>query len=162
APRLVARPSFAALPARARAAFPPPPRPCWMAKQPAMWAPHASRSIPFEAMATKGGALAIGYARDPKEAIGIQVDLATGEVKKRFDEKSGDEIERVVPTSVPEFRVVRAGASKLTSAVEVPAAAPFAVGLASGAIALASPPSGTPSRLWPVAGEEALGAAAVH
>jgi hypothetical protein len=162
APRLVARPSFGAIPARARAAIPPPPRPCWMAKQPAMWAAHASRSIPFEAVATKGGALAIGYARDAKEAMGIQVDLATGEVKKPFDDKGADEIERVMPTSGGEFRVVRVGALKLQSAVEVPAATPFAVGLANGAVALASPPAGAPVQLWPVAGEEGLGAAAIH
>ncbi len=67
---------------KARALLPALPKPCWMAKQPAMWAPSASKVIPFEAVAGPGGALAMGYAQDDKEAVGIVVDLASGEVRR--------------------------------------------------------------------------------
>ncbi len=109
APRLTAHPSLAAVPALAHAALPPPPKPCWMAKQPAMWAPQASRTIPFDAVATKAGAVAIGYARDARRAMGIEVDLTSGEVRARLDDNAKEEIERVVPTPDVEFRVARAG-----------------------------------------------------
>jgi hypothetical protein len=161
--RLTAHASLAAVPAVAHAALPAPLKPCWMVKQPAMWAPHASQRIPFDATATKGGTLAIGYARDARQAIGIEVDLATGAVKGRLDDKAHEEIERVVPTPTVEFHVARAGAGgPLRAPIEVPAATPFAVGLAEGAVALAAPPEGSAAPLWPLAGDEALGAASVH
>src|SRR5262249_38214168 len=143
--------------------LPAPPKPCWMIKQPAMWAPAASRTIPFDATATKAGTLAIGYARDARQAIGIEADLATGAVKSRRDDKAKEEDERVVPPPAVEFRVARAGTGgSLHSPIEVPAATPFAVGQGDGLVGLASPPDGAPTRLWPLAGDEGLGAASVH
>jgi hypothetical protein len=161
--RLTAHPSLAAVPALARAALPAPPKPCWMIKQPAMWAPAASRTIPFDALATKAGTLAIGYARDAREAIGVEVDLATGEVKSRLDDTAKEDIERVVPTSGSEFHVARVGGGgALRGAFEVPVAPPFAVGITDGKVALASPPQTTPSPLWTLSGDEGLGAASVR
>jgi hypothetical protein len=162
-PRPVARRSFGAVPMLARAALPPPPKPCWMVKQPAMWAPHVSKNIPFEVVATREGGLAVGYARNANVAMGIEVNLSTGEVRPRFDEKAKAEIDRVVPTPALEFRVARSdGGGALKSPIDVPASTPFAVGLAAGSIALASPPEGEPSPLWPIAGDDGLGAAGVH
>jgi hypothetical protein len=174
--RLTAHPSLGAVPAVARAALPFPPKPCWMVKQPAMWAQHASRTIPFDAVATKSGTLAIGYAYDARQAMGIEIDLATGEVKSRLEDKAKEEIERIVPLPNVEYRVARAGAggslrAPIDVAVGVGVGSPqapgeglFAVGLAAatGGIALAAPPEVTPVPLWPLSGEEGLGAASVH
>jgi hypothetical protein len=160
--RLTAHPTFGAVPALARAALPTPPKPCWMVKQPAMWAPAASRTVPFDAVASTRGTLAVGYARDAHEALGIEVDLATGEVKSRLNDRAKEEIERVVPTPAVDFRVARAGAGPLRSAIEVPVAQPFAVGLADGAVALAAPPDATPSPLWPLTGDDGIAAASVR
>jgi hypothetical protein len=175
--RLTAHPALAAVPVVARSTLAAPLRACWMVKQPARWAPQASRSIPFDAVATRSGTLAIGYAQDAREAMGIEVDVASGEVKSRLDDKAREEIERVVPTPAVEFRVARAGTGgALRSPIEVvdegvsplKAGAPegpqaiFALGLGAGGIALASPPDGTPAALWPLDGEEGLGAATVR
>jgi hypothetical protein len=160
-PPLTARPALAAIPKVARAALPAPPKPCWMVKQPAMWAPHASKSIPFDAIATTKGTLAIGYARSAKQAMGIEVNLATGAIEARFDDKADEEIERVTPTPALAFKVARAGDSgPLKGPIDVPAATPFALGIASGAIAIATGAGAAP--LWPLEGDEGLGAASVH
>ena len=160
--RLSARPAFAALPAKARAALPAPLKPCWMAKQPAMWAPQASLRVPFEVVAAKGGGLAVGYASGAKQAMGIEVDLATGEVRRHAGDKGGEEIERVVPTPGGELLVVRSGVGALRSRVEVPGAVPFALGLGTDGIALAAPPDAVPAPLWPLGGDEPLSAASVR
>jgi hypothetical protein len=165
AARLVAHPALAAVPAMVRAALPAPPKPCWMVKQPAMWAPHASRSIPFDAVATTRGTLALGYARDARQAVGIEVDLSSGEVKSRLDDGAKEEIERVVPTPSVEFHVARGGqgaGTQLHFPIEVPATAPFAVGLTGGGVALAAPPEGAPAPLWPLPGDDRLDAASVR
>ncbi len=163
APRLTAHASLASVPALARAALPPPPKPCWMVKQPTMWAPQASRTIPFDAVATRTGSLAVGYARDARQAMGIEVDLSTGEVRARLDDKAKEEIERVVPTPGVEFHVARTGTGGLLAGpIEMPASKPFAVGVAAGAIALAAPPEGAPVTLWGLPGEEGLGAAGIR
>jgi hypothetical protein len=175
-PRLTAHPSLGAVPVVARATLPPPPKPCWMVKQPAMWAAHASRTIPFDAVATKSGTLAIGYAHDARQAMGIEVDLATGEVKSRLDDKAREEIERIVPLPNVEFRVARTGTGgPLRAPMEVatpdapaqgspqPGGQPlFAVGLTESGIALAAPPEGGPVSLWPLTGDEGLGASSIR
>src|SRR6185312_6031222 len=165
--RLTAHPSLGAVPVLARSTLPAPLKGCWMVKQPARWAPQASRGIPFDAVATQKGTLALGYAADSHEALGIEIDLGSGEVKSRLDDKAHEAIERVVPTPTVEFRVARAGGGgPLRGPIDVPpldaAGQPFAVGLGTAAIALASPPDGTPATLWPLEGEEGLGAASVR
>jgi hypothetical protein len=133
-----------------------------------MWAPRVSKSIPFEAIATRAGGLAIGYARDAKVAVGIEVNLASGDVQGRFEDKADEDIERVAPTPAAEFSVARTGgAGALKSPIEVsPTAGPaFAVGLDGESWALAAPPSapsGAATALWPLPGDEKVGAAAVH
>lgn len=162
-PPLVARPSLGVIPALARAAIPPPPKPCWMVKQPVMWAPKVAHRIPFDVTATKDDGLAVGYARDAKTAFGIEVALASGDIQGRFQDKHDDEIERVVPTPAAEFRVTRADdGGSLKSRLDVPEGTPFAIGIASGSIAIAEPPSAAPKPLWPIAGEDGLDASSVH
>lgn len=159
APRLTARPTLGAVPVLARAALPPPPKPCWMVKQPAMWAPKVARNIPFEVEPTGEESLAIGYARDARTAMGIEVDLRGGEIQPRFEEKGGAEIERVTPFAKDAFHVVRDGEGTLRSSAAVSA---FAVGLSAGALSLAAPPKAAPTPLWPLAGEEPLDATSLH
>jgi hypothetical protein len=162
-PRPGARSGMRDLPLRARAAIPPPPKPCWMTKQPAKWADQVYPRIPFELVATSDRALAIGYAEEPQVAVGIEVDLATGEVKKRFEEKGDERIERILPVSASEYHVARAGASSaLKTPIEVAEGGSFAVGKTEASIAIASPPTAAPLALWPLAGEDALNAASVH
>lgn len=162
-PRQKARPTMAAVPVLARAALPAPPKPCWMTKQPAMWAPRVSHRVPFEVTAARGDALMVGYARDAKLAVGIEVALASGEIQGRFEDRADGEIERVAPSAAGVFRVARADdGGALRSPVHVLEEAPFTVGIAAGAIAVASPPGAAPSALWPLIGDEGLGAASVH
>ena len=162
APPQLARPSLQAIPALARAAIPPPPKACWVTRQPVMWAPRASKTIPFEVTATTAGALAIGYARDANEAMGIVVSPSTGEVKAAFAKQSEEEIDRVTPSSSAEFRLVtspKEGA--LSSVIPVAAAAPFVVGVQSGSIVTADREGAATSPLWPLAGSEAPSSARV-
>jgi hypothetical protein len=107
--RLRARPTLRALPAMARAAVPSPPKPCWVARQPSMWASRASKSIPFELAATSTGSLMIGYARDESEAVGLVVNPTSGETAEKFGKKTDDSIERVIPVRDAKFTVVTSG-----------------------------------------------------
>lgn len=156
-----ARPSFAAIPVIARAAIPPPPKPCWVSKQPAMWTPRVSKSIPFEVHTTAAGTLAVGYARDAKDARGIEVIPATGAVAERFTQKTGAEIARVVPRSANEFRVVAGDAGPLRSAIPVAASPPFTLGVSAGNVSIVDRDEGSPAALWPLSGEETLDGASV-
>jgi hypothetical protein len=134
-----------------------------MVKQPAMWAPRVSKSIPFDVAATRGDGVAIGYARDAHVAVGIEVALSTGDIQGRFEDKADGEIERVTPTPTAQFRVARAGGpGPLKSPIDVEETTPFAVGLTDAGIGLASPGAATAVPLWPLTGDEALGAASVH
>lgn len=165
ADRPLARASLGLLPALARAATSSSAKakPCWMVKQPAMWAREVSKSIPFEIAPTGRGGVAVGYARTAKQAAGIQVNLATGDVADRFDENGGEDIERVFPTLGGEFRVTRTrDGAELKFPIEVPAVTPFAVGVFAGSIAVASPPASVPASLWPLEGDEGLSAASLQ
>ena len=159
----LARPALQAVPALARAAIPPPPKACWVTRQPVMWAPKASKSIPFEVTATTEGALAIGYARDANEAVGIVVSPSTGEVKAKFAKQSEEEIDRVTPSSSAEFRLVTsAKEGAVSSVIPVAAATPFVVGVHNGSLVTADREGSATSPLWPLAGSEAPSAARVQ
>lgn len=160
---MMARPALGAVPVLARATLPPPLKPCWMVKQPAMWASKVAHRIPFEVAAAPGDSLALGYARDAKTAVGIEIRLATGEIKSRATDKKDDEVERVFPTPSGELRITRAGAAgPLQSPVAVTEGSPFTLGVAGGAIAVSAPPSAAPVKLWPITGDEGLDAASAH
>ncbi|MFS8071272.1 MAG: hypothetical protein ACMG6S_33300, partial [Byssovorax sp.] len=163
APPELARTALQAVAALARAAIPPPPKACWVTRQPVMWAPKASKSIPFEVTATTEGALAVGYARDANEAMGIVVSPSTGEVKAAFAKQSEDEIDRVTPSSSAEFRLVTAAKEgAVSSIIPVAAATPFVVGVQNGSIVTADREGSATSPLWPLAGDEAPSAARVQ
>lgn len=162
-PPQLARPQLQAIPALVRVAIPPPPKACWVTRQPVRWAPKASRTIPFEVTATMEGALAIGYARDTKEAMGILVSPSSGEVKAAFAKTSSDEIDRVTPSSAGEFRLVTAAKEGAVSSIlPVAATPPFVIGMQGGAIVTADREDAAASPLWPLAGAEAPSAARVQ
>jgi len=162
-PPQLARPQLQAIPVLARVAIPPPPKACWVTRQPVMWAPRASKTIPFEVTATKEGALAIGYARDAKEAMGILVSPSSGEVKAAFSKASSDDLDRVTPSSAGEFRLVTAAKEgAISSIIPVAAATPFVIGVQAGSIVAADREDASASPLWPLAGAEAPSAARVQ
>jgi hypothetical protein len=162
-PAQLARTQLQAIPALARVAIPPPPKACWVTRQPVMWAPKASKTIPFEVTATTEGALAIGYARDPNEAMGILVSPSSGEVKSAFAKTSKDDIDRVTPSSGGEFRLVTAAKEgAVSSIIPVAAKPPFVIGVQGGSIVAADREDAAASPLWPLAGAEAPSAARVQ
>lgn len=161
-PPLVARPSLQALPAIARAAIPEPPKPCWVVRQPVMWAQKASKSIPFDVVPTAQGSLAIGYARDANEAVGIEVSPSSGQVQPRFEQRLKNDIDRVTPMPNAEFQVVTGDSGGLTSAVPVPATPPFFLGVQDGSLVTADRPDSPSTVLWPLNGKDGISAARVQ
>ncbi|WP_437588095.1 GYF domain-containing protein [Sorangium sp. So ce1000] len=139
----------------ARSAIPVPPKPCWVARQPQPWAPLVAKSIPFEVTATKGGKLVVGYAKSPMEAVGLEIDPATGERSERFSNREAADIVSISPVE-DRFTVLTAAQQAIRSPVSVPGSRSFVVGLADGALVAADDPGAAPSRLWPVQGDEPL------
>ncbi len=159
----LARPQLQSIPTLARAVIPPPPKACWVTRQPVMWAPKASKTIPFEVTATTSGALAIGYARDANDAIGIVVSPSTGEVKAAFKKSSEVDIDRVTPSASGEFQLVTASKEgALGSVIPVAAKEPFVIGVQGGSIVAADREGAPATPLWPLGGSEAPSAARVQ
>jgi hypothetical protein len=160
--RLVARPVFHLVPLVAKAAIPPAPKPCWVSRQPVMWAPRISKSIPFDMVATATGTLAIGYAREESDAVGLEVTPSSGDVKVRFTQKGTEPIERVIPTG-SEFKVSPAsGVGGFGSLLHVPGSSPFVVGVKGGALSVADRADAQAAALWPLAGDDAPSALRVQ
>ncbi|WP_437875688.1 GYF domain-containing protein [Sorangium sp. So ce513] len=139
----------------ARSAIPAPPKPCWVARQPQQWAPLVSKSIPFEVTATKSGKLVVGYARSSMEAVGLEIDPATGERIERFSNREAADIVSISPVE-GSFTVLTAAQQAIRSPVNVPGPTPFVIGLANGAVVAADDPGAAPLALWPVQGDEPL------
>ncbi|WP_437810370.1 GYF domain-containing protein [Sorangium sp. So ce1078] len=154
-PVATARPALGAAQDVARSAIPVPLKPCWMARQPQQWAPLVAKSIPFEVTATRGGKLRVGYARSAMEAVGLEVDPATGERSERFSNREAADIVSISPVE-DAFTVLTSAQQAIRSPVTVPGPRPFVVGLADGAVVAADDPGAAPSRLWPVQGDEPL------
>ncbi len=159
----VARPQLQSIPTLARAVIPAPPKACWVTRQPVMWAPKASKTIPFEVTATTSGALAIGYARDASGAMGIVVSPSTGEVKAAFAKTSEADLDRVSPSATGEFHLVTAAKEGgIASIIPVDAKPPFVIGVQAGSIVTADSEGAKATPLWPLAGAEAPSAARVQ
>jgi hypothetical protein len=127
-----------------------------VARQPRRWAPLVAKSIPFDVAPTGAGAIAVGYARSPDEAVGLEVDLATGAVAEKFSRKETSPVARVYPMPRGEERFVVAttGQEGLRAAVQVPGPTPFALGFAAGALSAADRQDAQAAAIWPLAGEE--------
>ncbi|WP_437525811.1 GYF domain-containing protein [Sorangium sp. So ce726] len=150
-----ARAALGAAQDAARSAIPVPPKPCWVARQPQPWAPLVAKSIPFEVTATKGGKLVVGYAKSPMEAVGLEIDPATGQRSERFSNREAADIVSISPVE-ERFTVLTAAQQAIRSPVSVPGPRSFVVGLANGALVAADAPDAAPSPLWPVQGDEPL------
>ncbi|WP_437711242.1 GYF domain-containing protein [Sorangium sp. So ce448] len=150
-----ARTTLGAAQDAARSAIPVPPKPCWVARQPQPWAPLVAKSIPFEVTATKGGKLVVGYAKSAMEAVGLEIDPATGERSERFSNREASDIVSISPVE-ERFTVLTAAQQAIRSPVSVPGPRSFVVGLADGALVAADAPDAAPSPLWPVQGDEPL------
>ncbi|XXX75043.1 GYF domain-containing protein [Sorangium sp. So ce134] len=154
-PVATARPALGAAQDLARAAIPVPLKPCWVARQPQPWAPLVAKSIPFEVTATKAGKLLVGYAKSATEAAGLEIDPATGGRSEAFSNREAADIVSISPVEGA-FTVLTSAQQAIRSPVSVPGPRPFIVGLADGAVVAADDPGATPSRLWPVQGDEPL------
>jgi hypothetical protein len=160
-----ARAGVARAAAIAQAGLPAMPRPCWVVRQPVRWALEASKSIPFELVATPAGNLAMGYAKDPQSAVGIEVVPATGEVFERFTKAVEGTIDRVSPRPGEplEFFVSAMDlAGQPRSVVSVPAAPPFVVMLDRAEIGVAPAPTEPAALAWSLDGDGAPEAAQVQ
>ncbi|MGK4001944.1 GYF domain-containing protein [Sorangium sp. So ce1036] len=155
APVETARNALGAAQGVARAALPAPPKPCWVARQPQRWAPLVAKRVPFEVTTTREGKLVVGYARSSMEAVGLEIDPATGKRSERFSNKEAAAIVSISPVE-DRFSVLTAAQRSIRSPVHVPGPRPFVLGLADGAVVAADSPEAAPSRLWPVQGDEAL------
>jgi hypothetical protein len=161
---LVAHPSFEAVPLLAQAALSRLPKPCWTVKQPSRWALAVSRNIPFEAIGTRNGRVAIGYAHDATHAAGIEVSPESGDVRELLGSTAADEIERVTPTADGDLRIIRVNdGSPLRSRVDVPGSSAFSVGVANGGFAITTPEVPAPIPAWSFdGGEDAVSATSVQ
>jgi hypothetical protein len=68
-----------------------------VARQPRRWADLVVNRIPFEMAAIGAGVLAVGYARGPTEAVGLEVDVAKAAVKESFSQRTESDIAHVFP-----------------------------------------------------------------
>ena len=137
--------------------LPGPPKPCWVVKQPARWAPVVSKDVPFELVTLPSGKIAIGYAKSGDEAVGIQVGPTTGQVEEDYVDKAKSDIARVTPL-LKGFAISTAEApGSLKAAVPVPTDKQFYLGYADKHVAWAEQESGAANRIWPVADAENFG-----
>jgi hypothetical protein len=150
-----AQKGLARAPEMAKAALPPPLKPCWVARQPVMWAPQASKNIPFELAATAQGSIAVGYARDSDFGAGFEFDLASGSIKERFSQKTEKKIDRVAPIPGEALSFVISSidaAVPSRSVVHVAATPPFVFVIDASGVAVADAPDAAPTKLWPFEG----------
>ncbi|EYF04436.1 Hypothetical protein CAP_4575 [Chondromyces apiculatus DSM 436] len=141
---------------RARMGVPEPPRPCWVSRQPRRWAPLVERGVPFDVASGGSGALLVGYARAPKEAVGLEVDLAKGGVAESFSQSGENGVARVFPTpgGAEKFVVTLEAQGGIRSPVHSGGARPLVVGFGEGGIVAAERAEGPTSVVWPVSGAD--------
>jgi hypothetical protein len=130
--------------------LPGPPKPCWVVKQPARWAPVVSKDVPFELLVQASGKVAVGYAKSDDEAVGFEVTPASGQVEEEFVDKAKSEIARVSPMGKTFFISTVEPPGSLRSLAVVNADKPFYLGISDKHLAWADQPSGVANRLWPV------------
>ncbi len=130
---------------------------CSAALEARVWAPRASKTIPFELVPMAGGKLAVGYARDDTEASGLEMDPATGEAKETFSRDTTETIEHVMPNPSGGFTVIAPGESAaLKSAVQVPTSPPFFVGVSDGSVVTSDKSDAPGPKLWSLPSADAI------
>lgn len=133
------------------------PKPCWVVKQPARWAPFVSKNVSFELLTLASGKLAIGYAKTDDEAVGIEVMTTTGQVNETYSDKASSGIARVTPTGKGFFISTAEPPGNLKWIIPISAEKPFYVGISDKDLAWSDQPSGTANRVWPIGDEDASG-----
>lgn len=137
----------------ARNAVAPPPKPCWVARQPVRWASQVEKSVPFDVVATADEAFAVGFARDAREAAGVSVDPVTGALTERFAETTSTDVERVtaLPAGGKAFAVIASSPDAvLSGAVQLPDERGGLVGVHAGALSALARPDAAPEALFPL------------
>lgn len=137
--------------------LPKPPKPCWVAKQPARWAPVVSKNVAFELLVKPSGKIALGYAKSEDEALGIEVNPMTGQVAEEYADKAASEIARVTPLAKSFFISTIEPPGSLKSLIPVLAEKPFYLGISDKHVAWADQPSGAANRIWPVSDDDISG-----
>ena len=147
-----ARPALSLLPLITKALLPVPPKPCWVSRQPVMWANKADRNIPFDLFSPKSGLFTLGYAADEKTAFGLEINAASGEVVERFSTQTEVDIKRVTPTlGDPGFAVLtNSEGQSLQPLARVPDERPFFIGVQGSSVALSPSLAVAPTTLWPL------------
>jgi len=135
------------------------PLPCWVTRQPVEWVPSASKSVPFEMHANGEDAIDVGVAVDDREGIGLRVDLKSGKIDEQFRKKTDADITRVVPTGQGEgFYVSESGAREYLPIDGDPT---LALVFEKNQIGMADMPSGEPTKLWSLDGDDEVSVATV-
>lgn len=137
--------------------LPGPPKPCWVVKQSTRWAPIVSKSVPFEMLALVSGKIAIGYAKNEDEAVGLEVTPTTGQVDEDYVDKAKSEIARVTPLAKGFFISTAEPPGSLKSLIPVNVEKPFYLGISDKHVAWADQPSGAANRLWALSDDEVPG-----
>jgi hypothetical protein len=137
--------------------LPKPPKPCWVVKQPSRWAPVVSKDIPFELLTLASGKVAIGYAKNGDEAVGIEVTPTTGVVDEDYVDKARSEIARVTPTGKGFFISTVEPSGSLKSLIPVNSEKPFYLGISDKHLAWSDQPSGVATRVWPINDDDTSG-----
>ncbi len=165
-PVTLARPGIARAIDAASRAMPVAPKPCWVVKQPVRWAGEASKSIPFELLATPTNSVALGYARDSERAAGIEVSPTSGEVVERFSRAmKGATIDRVSPLAsdpLDFFVSTVQGGDIARSYVAVPAKQGFLVSIDRTSVGVTDAVEVEPVSAWSLEGEGDPSAARVE
>src|SRR5262249_3656651 len=126
-------------------------------RQPVMWAPSVSKSIPFDVSSTPSGTILVGYARgaaaanQPEdEAVGVEIDPTSGAATERFTSKAEAKIGRVTPLAggTAQFAVTT------EQDVYVPASTPFVLSFEKSGISFADRPGGDKTLLFPLSGDK--------
>ncbi len=152
-----ARAGFGTATRAIQASLPGPPKPCWVLKQPARWAPVVSRDVTFELLTLASGKISVGYAKSNDEAVGIQVTPATGQVDEDYVDKAKSEIARVTPLIKGFYPSTIEAPGSLKALVPVPVEKSFYLGYADKHVAWAEQESGAANRIWPLADAENYG-----
>ncbi len=145
-----ARPGVASIVRAIQDKLPGPPKPCWVVKQPARWAPVVSKDVPFELAVVASGKVAIGYGKSNDEAVGLEVTPTTGQVEEEFVDKANSEIARVSPLGKSFYISTIEPPGSLKSLIPVNAEKPFYLGISDKHLSWTDQPSGVANRIWPL------------
>jgi hypothetical protein len=132
---------------------------CVVSKGATRIAPKVSKDVPIEVSASRGDARAfIGFAADPKSAIGFSLDTTSLAAKSEFSANTAGKLRGVVPmaeSGAAAFAVDADGSGDKLQGWRTAAGDPLAVvGYVSGGLATAPAANQEPKVLWPLVGDD--------